>query len=86
MPIYLIRYRNLSGPDPLTPVTTRLEARSEQAAIAALKEARDGQEIRIEKVSSDVPAPPKRKTRKEWIILGLILVIGAVNLANRWLN
>ncbi|WP_319824660.1 hypothetical protein [Thalassovita sp.] len=86
MPSYLIRYRILSGPDPMTPLSTRIEAGTEQAAIAVLKSAHTGQDIRIEKASPDTPVPRKRKSRKEWIILGLIVVIGAVNLASRWLN
>lgn len=86
MPAYRLRYRNLSGPDPMTPITAQLDAASEQAAIAALKAQHSGQDLRIERVTSDIPAPRKRRSRNEWIILALVLTIGAVHLANSWLR
>lgn len=80
---YVIRYRNLSGDTPETPQRDRLEAANQQAAIAALKERHPGAELRIEHVINDTPAPKKRKTRAEWIILALVVVIGGINLIAR---
>jgi hypothetical protein len=83
---YLIRYRNLSGPQPMTPLSERIEAPSGQDAIARLKARQPDQELRIESVRSDAPEPKKRKTWAQWVLLALFLVIGGVNLASRWLN
>ncbi|MGH1353465.1 MAG: hypothetical protein ACRBBS_00085 [Thalassovita sp.] len=83
---YLIRYRNLSGPDPMSPLSERIEAASGQAAIDQLKSRQPDQELRVETVRSDVPTPKKRKTRAEWLLVALFLVIGGVNLLSRWVN
>jgi hypothetical protein len=83
---YLIRYRNLSGPDPMSPQSIRIEAKNGQAAIEDLKKQMSEQELRVEKVSSDTPAPRKRKTRAEWVLLALFLILGGVNLVTRWLG
>jgi len=83
---YHIRYRNLSGPDPMSPVSAKIEATSGQAAINDLKRQFPDQELRVENVRSNVVEPRKRKTRAEWILLALFLVLGGVNLASRWLN
>ncbi|WP_420569595.1 hypothetical protein [Thalassovita sp.] len=83
---YLIRYRNLSGSDPMSPLSERISATSEQQAIAQLKARLPQQEIRVETVRSDTPAPKKRKTWAQWVLLALFLVIGGVNVASRWLN
>lgn len=83
---YLIRYRILSGTEPLSPLSERVEATSGQAAIDVLKSRHPDQELRVENVRSDVPTPKKRKTRAEWVLLALFLVIGGVNLVSRWMN
>lgn len=83
---YLIRYRNLSGSEPLSPLSQRIEAPSGQAAIDALKSRHPDQELRVETVRSDAPKPKKRKTRAEWVLLALFLVIGGVNLLSQWMN
>lgn len=83
MPDYRLRYRNLSGGAPETPLTDLIEAPSEQAAIAALKARLPGQDLRIETARRTDPAPKKRKTRAEWIVLALVLLIGGINLIRR---
>lgn len=83
---YLIRYRNLSGPDPMSPQSIRIEAKNGQAAIEALKKQMSEQELRVEKVSSEALAPRKRKTRAEWVLLALFVILGGVNLVTRWLG
>lgn len=83
---YVIRFRNLSSDAPETPQRERIDAPTQQAAIAALKERLPGQELRIEKVVNETPTPKKRKTRAEWIILALVVVLGGVNLLSRALR
>lgn len=82
----MIRYRNLSGPDPMTPLSERIEAASAQQAIALLKDRLPDQELRVETVRSDAPEPKKPKSRAQWVLLALFVIIGGVNLAARWLN
>ncbi|MBA83715.1 hypothetical protein ACSSNL_14925 [Thalassobius sp. S69A] len=83
MPEYTLRYRNLSGDAPLSPLIARLEAPNAEQAISLLKKHNPDQELRIERVQNDAPPAPKRKTRAEWIVLALIVVIGGINLIAR---
>lgn len=83
MPDYLIRYRNLSGDSPMSPVSERLDAPNAQAAVEVLKQRHPDQELRIEAATTTTPPPKKRKTRAEWIVLALIVVIGGINLLSR---
>ena len=80
---YVIRYRNLSGATPMSPLRDQISANNEQAAIAALKQRHPEQYLRIEHIRRDTPAPKKRKTRAEWIVLAIIVVIGGINLLTR---
>ncbi len=70
----------------MAPLSVRIEAASGQAAIDQLKSRQPDQERRVETVRSDVPTPKKRKTRAEWLLVALFLVIGGVNLLSRWVN
>jgi len=83
---YLIRYRNLSGDDPMSPISEHVEAPSAQAAIAELKARHPDQDLRIERTSDTAPPPKKRRTRAEWIILAFVVVLGGVNLVTRMLR
>lgn len=83
MPEYTLRYRNLSGAAPLTPLVTRLEASNAEQAVALLKGHNPDQDLRIERVQNDTPPTKKRKTRAEWIVLALLVGLGGINLIAR---